>query len=513
MKYKFVGIKLLCIVAFYAFIFAGNTFLTDKGMVINQAVAQTASPKYEPTWESLEKHPLPQWFDDAKFGMFIDYGLYSVAGWAPRVDDKTKAMYPDWYVNRMYTQKETIEYHQRVWGKDFQRDDFIPLFTASQYDPENIVKVAVEAGMKYIVLFCKHHDGFCLWQSSYTHRDVGDMGPKRDLVKPLIDACNKAGLKFGFYFSVDEWEYPIIDKDGTKKTRIWTKDPAKELIPYDEKAMKGKISGKIPVRDFINDYIYPQVIEFIDKYDPDILWFDGEWDRPAEYYKTKEMVAHFYNHAEGRKEVAVNDRLGKGERDVHGDFFTSEYGNRASEYYGAKKVEEKSHKWEECRGISQSFGYHREDTDENVQTPEQLIHMLVSIVSRNGNLLLITNLDGNGAMPQVYKTRLKATGDWLSVNSEAIYGSYPWKTFSEGETIWYTRKNNTVYAICLKLPEKELLLNAVKPSGSTVITMLGKEGQVKWKEANGKLVIDVPQMAENQKLSKYAYVFKISGVE
>ncbi len=478
----------------------------------SQGNTGNANRTYQPSWESLDAHPLPEWFDDAKFGMFIDYGLYSVAGWAPRIEDKTKAMYPDWYVHRMYTDPKFIEYHKRVWGEDFERDDFIPLFQATHYDPENIVRVAKEAGMKYIVLFCKHHDGFCLWPSSYTARDVVDMGPRRDLVRPLIDACRRQGLKFGFYFSVDEWEYPVLDENGNRMVRLWSNNPEDKIVPYDEEEMKGKITGKVPVRDFIADYIYPQAIEFIDDYDPDILWFDGEWDRPAEYYRTKEMVAYFYNRAEGRKEVVVNDRLGKGCRDVHGDVFTSEYGNRASDYYGQDVVAEHVHKWEENRGISQSFGYNREDTDENVQTPEQLIEMLVDIVSRNGNLLLITNLDGQGAIPAVYQSRLRETGKWLEQNGEAIYGTKPHKVSGEGGNIRYTRKGNTVYAICFNYPSV-LSLENISPTWKTVVTLLGHEGALKWDFKSPAFTVEVPDLSGKDAVLRYAYVFKIENVE
>ena len=326
-----------------------------------------------------------------------------------------------------------------------------------------------------------------------------------------MDACRRAGLKFGFYFSVEEWEYPIIVENGEKKVRLWAKEPEDKLIPYNEKDMRGKITGKIPVKNFIDDYIYPQAIEFIDRYDPDILWFDGEWDRPADYYRTREITAYFYNNAEGRKEVAVNDRLGKGERDLHGDFFTSEYGNRASEYYGSEKIDDAVHKWEECRGISQSFGYNREDTDKNVQTSQQLIHMLIDIVSRNGNLILITNLDGNGAMPEIYQKRLNAAGNWLSKNGEAIYGARQWKVPGEDDTILYTRKQDAVYAISIRWPGKRLALSSVTPTWKTAVTMPGREGVLPWRYDGGILYIETPEMPSGKE--EYAYVFKITGVE
>ena len=129
--------------------------------------------RYTPTLESLDSHPLPEWYDDAKLGMFIDWGLYSIAGWAPQVGDG--ARYPDWYLWKMYHRSRTKIYHKKTWGKEFEADDFIPLFTASDYVPKAIINLAKESGMRYIVPFTKMHDGYCLWPSSYSLINVKDL--------------------------------------------------------------------------------------------------------------------------------------------------------------------------------------------------------------------------------------------------------------------------------------------------------------------------------------------------
>jgi alpha-L-fucosidase len=342
------------------------------------------------------------------------------------------------------------EYHEKTWGKDFMPDDFIPLFTAENYKPEWLVDLAKEAGMKYIIPFCKHHDGFCLWPSSYTQRDAMDMSPKRDLIRPLVDACYRNGLKFGFYFSLDEWFYPVI-KDGKKQIRGW----ASKYSPYDESKEKIHLTGKQPVEDFFGDYIVPQATEFIDKYDPDILWFDGDWDMLAEEYRSPEIIAHFYNHAQGRKEVALNDRIGKA-RFKLGDFF-------CSEYHGLPQGYEFKHPWEENRGISQSFGYNREDTEENVLSAKDFIHMFISTVSENGNFLLIVNLDGK-----------------------------------------------TVYAICTEFPKGELVLQSLYPGENSTITMIGAEStNLQWEYENWDIKITIPETLYEQRKNEYAWVFRI----
>ncbi|MDR3217363.1 MAG: alpha-L-fucosidase, partial [Dysgonamonadaceae bacterium] len=153
---------------------------------------------YSPDVNSIRTHTCPEWFRDAKFGMFIDWGLYSVAGWSPKREKG--AMYPDWFMADMVHGKGHKEYVKKTYGDGFQPDDFIPMFTAENYQPEKLMQIAADAGMKYVIPFCKHHDGFCLWPSSYTDRDAMDMGPHRDLIRPLVNECSRLGLKFGFYF-------------------------------------------------------------------------------------------------------------------------------------------------------------------------------------------------------------------------------------------------------------------------------------------------------------------------
>ena len=453
---------------------------------------------YKPTWESLDAHPLPEWFDDAKLGMFVDWGLYSIGAWAPRTPEG--AMYPDWYLFRMYEQPETKAFHAKTFGADFQRDDFIPLFTAAEYDPEAIAQLAVDAGMKYIVPFCKHHDGFCLWDCEHTKRNAVNSGAKRDLIKPLVAACEKHALKFGFYYSVDEWEYPVVNDKGEKSVRYWSQGPVR-VGPYDETAMKGKIGGKIPVHDFVNEYIVPQANDFITKYDPDLIWFDGEWDQSVEERHTRDIVSYFYNHAEGRKLVAVNDRYAQGTRAKHGDFYTSEFhdGNQTL-----------THKWEECRSIGQSYGFNRDDTEETVLSSEKLVHLFVDIVSEGGNFLLMVNLTGSGAVPEMYAKRLKDLGAWLKVNGEAIYATRQFRVTKE-DNVRFTRSKDGkfVYAITLGWPGGKLTLKSLRAAPGSRIEMLGVQEPVEWKQDGGALTIAIPDSLAASKPCECAFAFKI----
>jgi alpha-L-fucosidase len=459
--------------------------------------------KWKPTPESIDTHTAPDWFKDAKFGMFIDWGLWSVAGWAPKKEKG--AMYPDWYELRLDTDSAFIKYHEKNWGKDFKRDDFIPLFTALEYDPEKLVKLAADAGMKYVVPFSKHHGGFCLWPSSFTQRDACDMGPQKDLIKPIVESCKKQGLKFGFYFSVEEWEYPLLDAKGNIKPRFWEIKNRPSLEELEKRA-----GGKVPVKDFAKDYIIPQAVEFIDQYDPDLIWYDGEWTTDVNELGTYEISSYFYNQAEGRKEVAVNDRYGikdgKRLRFERGDFFTSEYHSLTDE----KK--KSTHAWEECRGISQSFGYNWQDTEENVISSKAFIDMFVDIVARGGNLLLIVNLDGQGALPKTQENRLLEIGKWLKVNGEGIYATRSYVQQAE-RSVSYTQSKDGqyLYAIIKEWPGSELLLKGVNPVKDSKINMLGVDMPLKWINTKDGISIKVPAKLQDirNRPCDYAWLLKI----
>jgi len=467
------------------------------------------SGPYKPTWASLDGHQLPEWFKDAKFGMFIDWGLYSVPAYAP-------TGYPDWYLHRMIY-GDTKKYHEEVWGKDFHRDDFIPLFAAAQYDPELLAKVAEAGGMKYVIPFAKHHDGFALWPSSFTFRNAAQMGPKRDLIGPLAEACRKRGLKFGFYFSLDEWEYPVIQKDGKLAVRMWDTEPRFKVheVPYSPQEFAGKISGKVPMRDFYNDYINAEAIEFIDKYDPDIIWFDGDWVVGADERNSRSIVAYFYGHSRGRKEVAVNDRMGlvrsvptagqEASAKPHGDFYTSEY------MYEAGSNPQFRHYWEETNGLSSSFGYNWQETNDKVRSADDVVRMLVDVVSTGGNLLLITNLTSDGKLDPLLAERLDAVGTWLKTNGEAIYATRQWKQAKQGEDVRFTQSKDgkQVYAIVLKWPGDSLTLQAVHPRQGSQITMLGRPSPLQWHQDGDAVVIELPKDGAAKKAAASGWAFRI----
>lgn len=420
---------------------------------------------------SIDRHRCPEWFVDAKLGVFIDWGPWSLASWCPYKEGAR--LYPDWYEFRCGTKADHIPYHERNWGKDFRRDHFLDLFRASKFDAPALMKVFRECGARYVIPFLQHHGGYCLWDSSFTFRDSMDQGPHRDLAKEMADACRVEGLKFGIYTSqCGEWEYPILQDDGSVRMYVETRPVLKPCTPD----MEWKASGKVPVRDFVRDYLVPQTVEFIDKYDPDIFWGDYDWATEAAKNGSYDIAAYMYNHAEGRKEVAVNDRLGCGtpeeiakwkskrsrligSRTLRGDYYTDESGDTAKDLSPATW-----HPWEECTGISLAYGNHWQvDNPESVLSKRDFICMFSDIVAKGGNLLLLVNLDPQGSIPEVQRQRLFQIGEWLGRNGEAIYGTRIIAPFST-PTVDYTQSKDgtSVFAI-IKKPEKEVVIEGVDP--------------------------------------------------
>lgn len=468
-------------------------------------VRQTnAVGKYHPFGKSMDEHVCPEWFVDAKLGIFIDWGPWSVASWSPYV--KGARLYPDWYEFKSrpeYKGEDGVwEYHRKNWGEDFKPDHFLDLFRGEQFDASALMRLFAECGAKYVVPFLKHHGGFCLWDCSYTFRDSVDQGAHRDFAREMADACRAEGLKFGLYTSqAGEWDYPILQDDGSIKMQFnCPAFPIREYDPSDE----WKASGKIAVKDFVNDYIIPQTTEFIDKYDPDILWYDFDWIAYAHENGSYDITAYFYNKAEGRKLVACNDRFGNGFpseiegrfkdasrqwlRTVRGDFFTDEWGDTADNI-----DPKKWHPWESCSGISKCYGNHwMENFDKSmVMTEAEFVVHFTDIVARGGNLLLLVNLDPKGRIPDVQRERLEQIGAWLKRYGAAVYGTRICAPYST-KTINYTRSKDgrTVYAI-VKKPAKEIVLECDLPE-NCVIREVGSDAILPHRRQGKQVVVGIP---------------------
>ena len=443
---------------------------------------------YKPNWESLDARPVPGWFQDSKFGIFIHWGVYSVPAWGPTGDSiAVYDRYAEWYWRKMIepgkVQKYFKDYHTKTYGPNFRYQDFAPMFKAELFDPAKWADLFKESGAKYVVLTSKHHEGFALWPSaqSWNWNSV-DVGPHRDLCGDLSKAVKNKGLHMGFYYSLYEWYNPTYLTDF----------PA-----------------------YVNEHMIPQMKDLVTKYTPDILWTDGEWDRPSKDWKSEEFLSWLYNESPVRDNVVVNDRWGSETRSKHGGIFTTEYGLVGDKEGNVNAV---MHPWEECRGIGTSFGLNRTEGLSDYSTATQLIKLLVSTVAAGGNLLLDIGPAADGTIPVIMQQRLLELGKWLKINGEAIYDTRAFiktKKSEEinGETnksIFFTRKNKEIYIICLNWPAKEIVLKGVTPVSNLKIALLGTDKLPSVKESGGNLYITAPLLTPDD--NQIAYVFKVSGL-
>ncbi len=453
------------------------------GSLFLSAATAFSQTKYEPNWASLDKRPSPAWFTDAKLGIFIHFGVYSVPAWAPVNDVPTWCKYSEWYwkhstdPNNKKAYDKFHAFHERVYGPNVKYQDFVKSFKAEMFDPNQWADILARSGAKYIVLTSKHHDGFCMWPSkqSWNWNSV-DVGPHIDFVGDLTKAVRAKGVKMGLYYSLYEWFNPVFLSDANA---------------------------------YINEHMIPQIKDIVQTYKPDVLWTDGEWNYPSKVWKSEEILAWIFNDSDVNQTIAVNDRWGKETRGNHGGYYTTEYLSFADKKILEGKV---LHPWEECRGIGGSFGYNRNERLSNYSTPQQLVHMLVTIVSRGGNLLLDIGPTADGRIPVIMEERLSQLGDWLKVNGEAIYGTKKWDKLSEdGDKIYYTSKDDAVYAIALGWPGDMMILNISEPSAETVVNLLGCQKQLHWKYKDGKMIIDTSEIGVNDLPCQWAYAFKIKG--
>jgi alpha-L-fucosidase len=446
------------------------------------AVAAEPPEPYQPNWSSLDGRPTPQWFTDAKFGIFIHWGVYSVPAWAPTKDVGIYARYAEWYWKRLTEEMEGHAqfraFHDEVYGPRVKYQGFVNDFKAEMYDPDFWADIFASSGAKYVVLTSKHHDGFCLWPSAQSWNwNAVDVGPGRDLAGDLAKAVRERGMRMGFYYSLYEWYNPLYHQD---------------------------------VDRYIEEHMLPQMRDLVNRYEPDIFWPDGEWDHPSSKWRAEEFLAWLYNESPAGKEVAVNDRWGKETRSRHGGYYTTEYSLVHDQEISSEAEE---HAWEECRGIGHSFGYNRAETHADYASGEQLVHLLVDVVSRGGNLLLDIGPTADGRIPVIMQDRLVEMGKWLQVNGDAIYGTRKWNRGAEGnEMVRYTRKDADVFAIALGWPGRELALQVDRPAADAKVGMLGREGDLPWRYADGKLLVDLAEIGPGDLPCRHAFAFRISGL-
>lgn len=465
---------------------------------------------YEPTLKSISTHTVPEWFHDAKFGIFIHWGLYSVPAWAPLSGDIQEVVkrdgfggllrhnpYAEWYLNSLRISGTSTEAHHAVtYGEDFPYERFQVEFerTSARMDPGAWADLFAASGARYAVMVTKHHDGYTLWPSKTTNPRAEGFSSKRDLVGEVTKAVRSRDLRMGLYYSgVLDWTFRT--------------EPIRDVFTFLENQRQDQ--------EYVA-YATAHFKELIDAYEPSVLWNDIGYPALGD---VPSLVSYYYNAV---PEGVVNDRFrqirvpaskvgqalmraavsvrlafargGLPEMpSPHYDFRTPEY---------ATYDETKPEKWESTRGIGHSFGYNQLETESHMLKGPELILMLSDIVSKNGNLLLNVGPTADGTIPEMQQRPLRELGRWLERYGEAIYGTRPWtrasaRTSSEAE-VRFTRKGDSLYALVhddlSAVAEKgELVIDGFSEAAGKRVTNI-KTGQVLESAATGtSLSVRVPK--------------------
>ncbi|GJM32289.1 MAG: hypothetical protein DHS20C18_12900 [Saprospiraceae bacterium] len=406
-----------------------------------------------------------QWWRDAAFGMFIHWGAYAVP--AGIYQGKEISGIGEWIMNN--AKIPIPEYEQ-----------FVRRFNPQSFNAEEWVAIAKQAGMKYIVITSKHHDGFCLWDSEVSQYDIMDASPyKRDLLLELSEACKKENIKLCFYHSIMDWHHP-------------------------------QASGA-SFATYRDQYLKPQLKELIERYDPHVLWFDGEWIEEWTEPQGKDLYQYIRSL---KPEIIINNRVGKGRKGMQGmnanGEFVGDFGTPEQEIleHGSADFD-----WESCMTMNDTWGFKK--NDHNWKSAEMLLHNLIDIVSKGGNYLLNVGPDASGLIPEHSQKRLKEMGDWMAVNGAAIYNTRMWPQYKEGEHIRYLQGNDGfVYVALLNWPGSTVNLRYIHPKTGSAISMLGHDTPLDWTfDATTGTSIQISETLQDpdNRPGKYAWVLKIQG--
>jgi alpha-L-fucosidase len=459
---------------------------------------------FKPCWESLKQYQVPDWYVDGKFGIFLHWGVYSVPGFGN-----------EWYPRQMYLQgTKEFEHHVATYGpqSEFGYKDFIPLFKAEQYDPDHWANLFRKAGAKFVVPVAEHHDGFAMYDCGFSKWCAAKKGPKRDLIGELAEAVRKQWLTFGLStHRAEHWWF----MNGGMQFESDVQDPRYAGLygPAQPKEMQ-------PNQEYLDDWL-ARTCELVDKYQPQLVWFDWWIEEPAFEPYRKAFAAYYYNRAaQWGRGVAIN------------------YKNQAFPPEAAVYDIERGqlddtnpHFWQTDTAVAKnSWGY---TTNLDYKTSESIIGDLVDIVSKNGALLLNIGPAPDGTIPEPDEKILLDIGKWLWVNGEAIYGTRPWKVFGEGPTqvlkggftdtkrdaftsqdIRFTTRGDALYATLLEWPDYgEVTIQSLAPNLRLYpkaignVQLLGAKESLEWTRVKAGLKVRLPE----QKPCEAAYVLKVTA--
>lgn len=500
---------------------------------------------FKAEWSSLQNYAIPQWYKDAKFGIFIHWGAYSVPAhgseWYPR----------NMYIKKAKTGQGIFDYHREKHGpqKNFGYKDFLPQFKAEKFDAAQWARLFKQSGAKYVIPVAEHHDGFPMYDCSFTPWDASEMGPKRDVLRELSDSVRAEGMKFGVSsHRAFNWMFYLRDESFDNADPQYAQLYGRPLPDlFQEDAWNYKKHFPPQDTQFKDDWL-ARSCELVDKYQPDVFWFDFGItpDRKATYQSNsyaehlKKFAAYYYNRS------LINAGTNTGDAADTGDLGIINYKFDAFPETAAvldkersKMAEIRTPFWQTDTAVSSSsWGY---TENQQYKTPDRLVDDLVDIVSKNGCLLLNVGPRPDGTIPQEDQDILKAIGGWLQINGEAIYNTTYWKTFGEGPTtvstghvsekkdepftaedFRFTKGDEALYITGMAWPSvNQAKANQVKVSQVTIktfakgsdlypeevrmITMLGVEAKLQWTRDETGLKVQLP----TDRPSEFAYVLKI----
>jgi alpha-L-fucosidase len=466
-----------------------------KEEILSRVGPVIAAGPFRADWDSLKEFQPPEWYVDGKFGIFIHWGVYSVPAFGN-----------EWYPRNMYREgTPEFQHHVDTFGPQsrFGYKDFIKSFSAEKFDASEWAALFHDSGARFVVPVAEHHDGFPLYDTALSEWSAAKMGPRRDVIGALAEAVRARGIVFGASSHRAEhwWFYDAgmsFDSD--------VRDPANLPFYGPAQSQKAAEDGTNPPdQEFLDDWL-ARCVELVDKYQPQLIWFDWWIEQPAFEPYLQKFAAYYYNRGhEWGKGVAINYKLK-----------TFPPGTAVLDIERGQLAEIRPFFWQTDTSVSKnSWGYVKE---QDYKTSDSIIDDLVDIVSKNGALLLNIGPRPDGAIPEPEQAILREIGEWLAVNGEAIYETRPWKIYGEGPTsvvegsfndtkresftsedFRFTSRGNSVYAVALGWPQSgEFLVRSFSTTSELFegeigeVTLLGSEEAISWTRDKEGLRVKVP---------------------
>jgi alpha-L-fucosidase len=493
---------------------ASAKYDAQRAAILSQVDQTNAKGSFRADWESLQHFEVPQWYKDAKFGIFIHWGVYSVPAFGS-----------EWYPRQMYSPgSPEFKHHIETYGPQdkFGYKDFIPKFKAEKFDPAAWARLFKESGAKYVVPVFEHHDGFAMYDSSLSDWTAAKMGPHRDLVGDLAKAVRAEGLHLGASSHRVEHDF-FFDQGRTFPSDV--NDPRYAAFYGPAHHWMENGSGTPLSNDFTyvsqawtHDWL-ARAAEIVEKYHPEVMYFDWFDGQPSVRGDLTRFAAFYYNtiQSDGKPAGVINYK------DYAMQQNSAVLDIERGQLSGIRPLY-----WQTDTSVSnRSWGYIENDT---FKSPEFVVHQLADIVSKNGNLLLNIGPRSDGTIPDEVQQVLREVGGWLKVNGEALYGTHPWRVFGEGPTkvvegsfhdtdvrpftaedIRFTTKDETLYAIELGWPANRAVTIHSIGNGTVgerkieSVELLGSDAKVSFQQSREGLRIQLPEKAP----CKFAYVYRI----